>query len=187
MTSNISRMSSSLSSLFRRSALFVSFVALCAFVGEIAAVGEVIWAVNCGGEAHVDVYGIHYQKDWLKVGYASAHGRNIAIRRIHPQDQVLYQTERYHTSSFAYDVPVKDDGDYVLVLKFSEVWFTEPNQKVFSIRLNEEHTVVEHLDIFAVAGFGMAHDEVIPFSVRRGKLYLAVKHPSLTGHCMLNL
>ena len=101
----------------------------CIFVAEIRAVGEVIWAVNCGGDAHVDVHGVHYQKDWLKVGSASAHGQNIAIRRIPAQDQILYQTERYHADNFAYDVPVRDDGDYVLVLKFSEVWFTQPNQK----------------------------------------------------------
>lgn len=31
---------------------------------------RVIWAVNAGGEAHVDVHGIHYRKDPLegKVG-----------------------------------------------------------------------------------------------------------------------
>jgi len=97
---------------------------------EVSAVGEVVWAVNCGGDAHVDVFGVHYQRDWLGVGHASAHGRSVSIRRVPPQDQILYQTERYHTKNFAYDLPVKNDGEYVLVMKFSEVWFTQPNQKV---------------------------------------------------------
>ena len=92
--------------------------------------GEVIWAVNCGGDDHVDVYGVHYQRDSLRAGFASDHGKNIGIRRVAPPDQILYQTERYHTSTFSYDVPVRSDGEYVLVLKFSEVWFTEPSQKV---------------------------------------------------------
>lgn len=111
-------------------ALLVVWLLVSFAVVDTFGVGEVIFAVNCGGDAHIDSNGIHYQKDWLKVGYASEHGRNLNIRRIPPQDQILYQTERYHVANFAYDVPVKSDGDYVLVLKFSEVWFTEAGRKV---------------------------------------------------------
>lgn len=46
---------------------------------------------------------------------------------------ILYQTERYDTNNFGYDIPIKQDGDYVLVMKFSEVWFTSPNQKVIIV------------------------------------------------------
>lgn len=96
-----------------------------------AGLGEVIWAVNCGGEAHTDAQGIAYQKDQLRVGVASDYGRSLQmIQRALPHDQIIYQTERYHTTTFAYEVPIGRDGDYVLVLKFCEVWFTEPNQKV---------------------------------------------------------
>ena len=110
--------------------LTLAVVILLVFALEVTAVGEVVWAVNCGGDAHVDLFGVHYQRDILNVGHASSHGRSITIRRVPPQDQILYQTERYHTSNFAYDLPIKNDGDYVLVMKFSEVWFTQPNQKV---------------------------------------------------------
>ena len=89
-----------------------------------------IWAVNCGGDTHTDIHGITYQRDPLRTGVASDYGRSLMIQRVLPQDQIVYQTERYHTSSFAYDVPVTRDGDYILVLKFCEVWFTQPNQKV---------------------------------------------------------
>lgn len=147
----------------------------------IDALGEVVYAVNCGGPAHVDAYGIHYQKDNLNVGFASDHGKNLAIRRVPPQDQVLYQTERYHLSDFAYNVPIKSDGDYVLILKFSEVWFTEPNQKVFDIQLNGEHVVVHELDIFAAAGLGIAHDELVPFSVKSGALRVGQESSSFDG------
>lgn len=103
---------------------------LLVFTLEVRAVGEVIWAVNCGGEAHVDVFGVHYQRDFLNVGHASSHGTKMDIRRVPQPDRILYQTERYNTNNFAYDLPVKNDGDYVLVMKFSEVWFTEANRKV---------------------------------------------------------
>jgi len=115
---------------FSRRLLTLVVAVLLVFGLEVTAVGEVIWAVNSGGEPHVDMFGVHYQRDWLNVGHASAHGRTIGIRRVSPQDQILYQTERYHTSNFAYDLQIKNDGDYVLVMKFSEVWFTQPNQKV---------------------------------------------------------
>jgi hypothetical protein len=97
------------------------------------AIGDVIWAVNCGGEAHTDVHGIRYEKDPAQVGIASDYGKTLMIDRVVPQDQILYQTERYHMSTFGYDIPIREDGDYVLVLKFCEVWFTSPNKKVINI------------------------------------------------------
>lgn len=132
--------------------------------------GEIIYAVNCGGSSHVDSFGIRYQKDPHNIGVASDHGKVLSIRRVPSMDQILYQTERYHTESFAYNIPISVDGDYVLVLKFSEVWFTEPNKKVFNIRLNQQHTVITNLDIFGAVGIGAAHDEIIPFSIKNNVL-----------------
>ena len=103
---------------------------LCCLTTVAQGIGEVIFAVNCGGEPHTDVNGIRFQRDPLTVGTASDYGKNLLIQRINAQDQILYQSERYDTRTFGYDVPVKQDGNYVLVLKFSEVWFTAPNQKV---------------------------------------------------------
>lgn len=64
------------------------------------------------------------------MGIASDYGTALRIGRVHPADQILYQTERYHEEDFSYKIPVKEDGDYVLVLKFCEVWFNAPHQKV---------------------------------------------------------
>ena len=105
-------------------------LAVLVLAAQIDGLGEVIWAVNCGGEAHVDIHGIRYQKDPLVIGTPSDYGKSLLIQRVVPQDQILYQTERYHTESFGYEIPVRQDGEYVLVLQFSEVWFTAPNQKV---------------------------------------------------------
>jgi hypothetical protein len=92
---------------------------------------KVIFAVNAGGEGHVDMNGVHYQKDPLKVGIASDYGKHLlSVGRVHPNDQVLYQTERYHHSTFGYDIPILEDGTYVMVLKFCEVYFNAPNMKV---------------------------------------------------------
>ncbi|XP_039746831.1 malectin-A [Pararge aegeria] len=136
--------------------------------------GEIIYAINAGGPAYTDMYGIHYEKDPLqgRVGTASDYGKTLAlIGRVSAKDEILYQTERYHHSTFGYDIPANKDGDYVLVLKFSEVYFNAPNMKVFDVVLNGDHTIVADLDIFEKVGRGMAHDEYVPYSIKNGKLY----------------
>lgn len=109
---------------------FFSLLLSTSLFSNCMGIGEVIWAVNCGGDAHTDIHGIQYQEDYLDVGISSDYGKSLVIQRVVPQDQILYQTERYHMNSFGYDIPLSKDGSYALVLKFSEVWFTSPNQKV---------------------------------------------------------
>ncbi|XP_028822092.1 malectin-like [Denticeps clupeoides] len=132
---------------------------------------RVVWAVNAGGEAHTDTHGIQYKKDPLegKVGKASDYGVRLPILRSSPEDQILYQTERYNEDSFGYEVPIREEGDYILVMKFAEVYFAQSQQKVFDIRLNG-HVVVKDLDIFERVGHSTAHDEIVAFSIKRGKL-----------------
>ena len=114
---------------FRCNVLFSVLLSVSLF-SDCMGLGEVIWAVNCGGDAHTDIHGIRYQEDYLDIGISSDYGKSLMIQRVVPQDQILYQTERYHMNNFGYDIPLAADGNYVLVLKFSEVWFTSGNQKV---------------------------------------------------------
>uniref|UniRef100_A0A4W4HQA7 Malectin domain-containing protein n=1 Tax=Electrophorus electricus TaxID=8005 RepID=A0A4W4HQA7_ELEEL len=139
--------------------------------GSTSLAERVIWAVNSGGDAHTDVHGVQYRKDPLegRVGKASDYGMRLPILRSSPEDQVLYQTERYNEDTFGYEVPVRDEGEYILVLKFAEVYFAQSQQKVFDVRLNG-HVVVKDLDIFDRVGHSTAHDEIVPFSIKRGKL-----------------
>nr|CAG4651916.1 EOG090X081J [Triops cancriformis] len=150
--------------------VLVLVVLLCC-ASPVAGLGKIIYAVNAGGESHTDVYGIRYEADALDVGTASDYGTHLLnIGRVPQADGILYQTERYHTSTFGYDIPITQDGDYVLVLKFCEVYFTAPNMKVFDVVLNGVHPVVSYLDIFEKVGRGIAHDEYIPFRVQNGKV-----------------
>ncbi|XP_076125825.1 malectin [Alosa pseudoharengus] len=147
-------------------------IELCRTEGGGPSLAErVIWAVNSGGEAHTDADGIHYKKDPLegKVGKASDYGMRLPILRSNPEDQILYQTERYNEDTFGYEVPIREEGEYILVMKFAEVYFAQSQQKVFDVRLNG-HTVVKDLDIFERVGHSTAHDEIVAFSIKRGKL-----------------
>lgn len=144
---------------------------------------EVIYAINAGGEAHTDGNNIHYDQDPLtnKIGTASDHGKQYSIGRVAKWDEYIYQTERYHTGTFGYDIPVAGDGDYALVLKFSEVYFTAANMKVFDVALNNEHTVVQELDIFGLVGKTVAHDEIVYFTISRGRLYYKEEESEIRG------
>lgn len=150
--------------------LFIYFY-LCFIFIPVESVGPIVYAVNCGGDAHTDSFGIHYEKDPLhgKVGIASDYGKRLLIGRVPSNDNILYQTERYHTNTFGYDIPLNTDGEYVLVLKFCEVYFNAPDQKVFDVVLNGDHTIVSDLDIFEKVGKGVAHDEYVPFKISKGK------------------
>ena len=42
--------------------------------------------------------------------------------------------------------------------------------QVFDVVLNGEHTIIHDMDIYAKVGRGAAHDEVVPFQIRSGKM-----------------
>lgn len=162
--------------------IFVMALALWQYT--VAAAYKVVYAVNAGGDAHIDRFDIRYEADSQKLGVASDFGKNLMIigRVAHQTDEILYQTERYHTSTFGYDLPAKEgDGEYVLILKFCEVYFNQPNQKVFDVVLNGEHTVVMDLDIFAQVGKGVAHDEYVYFTISRGRLFYKEEESEIRG------
>ncbi|CAH0382084.1 unnamed protein product [Bemisia tabaci] len=158
-------------------------ILLITSISECAKFGEVIYAVNAGGDSHVDIFGIEYDRDPLhnKVGTASDYGKQLIIGRVPQNDQILYQTERYHHSTFGYDIPIEEDGQYVMVLKFCEVYFNAPNMKVFDVVLNGDHMIISDLDIFDKVGRGSAHDEYVVFNVVQGKLFYNEEESDISG------
>jgi hypothetical protein len=90
------------------------------------------------------------------------------------QDADLYQTERWAGEDFSYDIPVPNAGKYVLVLKFSEVFFNSPNEKIFDVALGKQ-TIVKHLDVFSKVGKAIAYDEFVEFELKNNKVYINVK------------
>ena len=116
--------------LYRLLYLFSSLSVLLMLCPLLSEAYDVIYAVNCGGPKHTDRYGIKSSTDSNKVGIASEFGRTLTISRVHPADMILYQTERYHTTSFSYDIPINTEGEFMLITKFAEVYFTHPGGKV---------------------------------------------------------
>uniref|UniRef100_A0A182W7U9 Malectin domain-containing protein n=1 Tax=Anopheles minimus TaxID=112268 RepID=A0A182W7U9_9DIPT len=170
--------------IHRPGKLWISILAVLSSLQlSVGSAFNVIYAINAGGDAHTDSHGIYYLGDPLKgkIGTESDYGRQLlAINRVSKHDEILYQTERYHHDTFGYDLPVSGDGQYVLILKFCEVYFNGPNMKVFDVLL-DRHTIVSDLDIYALVGKGTAHDEYIFFTISRGRLYIKDKNSEIRG------
>lgn len=131
---------------------------------------SVVYAINCGGDEYTDEDGIIYQKDnYFDGGISSDHGLNYDISNT--KDMELYQTERWHSDTLTYTIPLKESGKFVLILKFSEVYFGSPNEKVFDVALGKK-IVIKDLDIFDKVGKASAHDEYIEFEIRDDKVYM---------------
>jgi hypothetical protein len=81
-------------------------------------------------------------------------------------DPVLYQTERWGMSAYRFDVP---NGTYQVMLKFAEIYWSSPGQRVFDVRI-EGTTVLSNFDIVAVAGKLRAIDRTFTVQVSDGRL-----------------
>eukprot|EP00049_Salpingoeca_infusionum_P008859 m.146842 g.146842 ORF g.146842 m.146842 type:complete len:306 (+) comp14153_c0_seq2:44-961(+) len=154
---------------------FVLIALACTFQSTHAD-GRVVYALNAGGPA-VTVRGIEFESDLDDVTQAYPSGVSaeslIQIRNTPSEELPLYQTERYGLESFTYQIPTpQQDGEFVLVLKFAEVYFQAANQKVFDVIVNHRHVAAADVDIFGSAGFAIAYDIHVEFSIADGMITL---------------
>lgn len=105
-------------------------------------------------------------------GESSDFGSNFDIKLTN--DQELYQSERWSNEDLKYSIPLNNAGKYVLVLKFSEVYFNSPGEKIFNIALGKE-TIVNSLDIYSKVGKAAAYDEFVPFEIKNNKVLVNVR------------
>ena len=132
---------------------------------------KVIAAINCGGDEYTDTNGIKYEADkYFNGGTSSEHGLNFNIKNT--DDEILYQTERWSSETLTYSLPLKSNinGKYVLILKFSEVYFNSKGEKIFHVALGKE-TIIRNLDIYAKVGKAEAYDEYIEIEIRNKQVY----------------
>ena len=108
-------------------------------------------------------------------GTRSDHGMSFDIKNT--DDEILYQTERWSSDTLTYKIPLKSNinGKYVLILKFSEVYFTTKGEKIFDVNLGKQ-TVIQNLDIYAKVGKAQALDEYVEFEIRNKQVYYQNKN-----------
>lgn len=150
--------------------LFVFFLFL-SYVSAKLKSSKVVYAIDCGGPGFKGRDGVVYRPDdYYDGGVPNDFGTVVAEFRFTDLAQV-YQTERYDIESFTYRLPIPKDGKYVLILKFSEVWFDQEGDKVFSVKIGDK-LVVRALDIYSIVGKNSAYDEFIAFELRDQEIYI---------------
>jgi uncharacterized protein YfaS (alpha-2-macroglobulin family) len=114
---------------------------------------EVIYAVNAGSKiGHTDVDGITYAKDDSK-NYRDSWSADGLYHNVNPKDQIIYQTYAWTRTMAEYNMPVKGDGRYWLILKNMEKFtYSSIGAGVFDVIINENHTILSDYDTFAKAG-----------------------------------
>lgn len=78
----------------------------------------------------------------------------------------VYQSERYGTFSYNFAVA---NGPHTVTLKFAEIYFSAPNQRVFNVLINGTQ-VISKLDLYKVAGFNVPYDQTFPINVTNNNI-----------------
>ncbi|MDD2335986.1 MAG: malectin domain-containing carbohydrate-binding protein [Geobacteraceae bacterium] len=125
---------------------------------------SVLFAANAGGSQYTSSSeGVTYLAD---TNYSGGNTSNTTATISGTTDGTLYQGERF--GNFSYNVPVTN-GNYSVTLKFAEIYWSAPGQRVFSVNVNGK-TVLSNLDLYATVGKYTAYDVVIPVSVTNGAI-----------------
>ncbi|MGB5635789.1 MAG: carbohydrate-binding protein [Waterburya sp.] len=145
-------------------------------IAAVTYVSDSIIRINAGGNGDaIDSSGKLWQKDaYFNNGQASAPIYNPIDNT---KDDFIYQSQRIGTN-FSYAVPVAN-GNYNVSLHFSELNFTDADQRIFNVS-SEGETVLGNLDLYRstknafLDGENDANIQKIPniAKVRDGKLNL---------------
>jgi len=120
--------------------------------------------VNAGGEAYTDSLGQTWSAD---TDFSGGNVYSTTSSISNTPDPTLYQTERYGAFSYQFPVP---NGNYNVLLKFAEIYFASPGQRIFSVTINGTQ-VLTNFDIVAAAGAPLtAIDKTFPVTVSNGAI-----------------
>lgn len=120
--------------------------------------------INVGGNQWIGANGYVWAADQRFTGGSTYQNGGASIAGT--PDPALYQSHRY--GSFRYDVPVSN-GTHTVLLKFAEIYFTQPGQRVFSVSINGQQ-VLTNFDPVAAGGPGQAVDRLFTIPVTNGSI-----------------
>ncbi|MBI1299304.1 hypothetical protein GC175_30605 [bacterium] len=101
--------------------------------------------INAGGSSYQDSEGQTWVADQHFSG-GSVYSESGGIANT--VNDPLYQSERF--GNFSYNIPLAD-GTYQVCLHFAEIYWTNPNQRVFDVSI-EGQLVLDNYDIIVAAG-----------------------------------
>jgi len=83
----------------------------------------------------------------------------------------VYLTERHADETFYYDIPVSQNGKFVIISKLCENWHRASRQRVFNIDLGKCHGETG-IDVFDRVGRFAAYDSYIEFELKNNGVYV---------------
>ena len=110
------------------------------------------WHVNCGGPGFTAQDGTVFTAD---AGFSGGSVGTTQDVVANTEDDFLYQSERWG-SQFSYQKALPN-GNYQVLLKFSELYWQQVNERRFSVHL-EGQQIIENLDLIAEVGHDVALD-----------------------------
>jgi subtilisin family serine protease len=126
--------------------------------------------VNAGGGSYTDPTGNVWAAD---NGFNTSATYPTGSAIANTTTPILYQTERYSSSTLQYTASVPN-GAYAVTLKFAEIYETGAGQRVFNIAINGS-TVQTNFDVFAAAGGpNRAVDRTYDVNVTNGQIVVAL-------------
>jgi hypothetical protein len=118
--------------------------------------------VNAGGKAFIDGASNQWGADqpyraggWGYVGGGTWSTPDVIANTT---ADPLYQTERYGTFSYKFDIP---NGHYDVVLHFAEIYWNGSGQRLFDVRI-EGALALDNYDIYKAAGHDVAMSLTFP-------------------------
>jgi Malectin domain len=138
---------------------------------------DIVYAVNCGGNAHTDSNGISYEKDPTTQGTLGPPW--AGVRGISTNDVYLYRTFRYSNDVLSYDLPLTGDGWYGLLLHLADDSSPTTVRRHVQVQLNGQHILLEDLDFYADCGYNTACNQIFYFKVCKKTLHYAGQSSTL--------
>ena len=120
--------------------------------------------VHAGGPNYIDTLGQLWNAD---TGFSGGSTASTTKTITNTTDPALYQTERYGGFSYQFNV---SNGNYNVVLKFAEIYFTAAGQRIFNVSINGTK-VLSNFDIVTAAGGALkAIDKTFPITVTNNQI-----------------
>jgi hypothetical protein len=121
---------------------------------------------DSGGAAYTDPSGNVWSADTGFTGGSTYHTTDAISNTSTP---TLYQSERYGNFQYEFNVP---NGTHTVTLKFAEIYWSKPGQRVFNVAINGT-AVLSNFDIIAQAGAAFkARDESFSVPVSTGTVII---------------
>jgi hypothetical protein len=137
--------------------------------------------VNAGGGAYTDSQGRVWSAD---TGYDSGSTYVTTLAVSGADAPAVYQSERWHSATFKYEFAVPN-GSYQVNLKFAEIYFTSPGQRVFHVDINGQRQLTNFDPVAAAGGANKAVDRSFTVSVTNSKVTVqfvpVTSYPKISG------